>query len=144
MYVLDTNVVAELRKAKAGKADKNVTAWANSVAPASLFLSTISVLEMELGVLLLERRDAAQGAILRTWLDSHVLIAFANRILAVDTAVARRCAQLRVPDPKSERDAFIAATALVHGMVVVTRNVADFIATPVTTLDPWEYATDAA
>jgi predicted nucleic acid-binding protein len=140
MYVLDTNVVAELRKAKAGKADKNVTAWANSVAPASLFLSTITVLEMELGVLLMERRDAAQGAILRTWLDSHVLTAFADRILAIDTAVARRCVQLHVPDPKSERDAFIAATALVHGMVVVTRNVADFVATDVTTLNPWSPA----
>jgi len=70
MYLLDTNVVAELRKAKAGKANKRVTAWANSVAPASLFLSTITVLEMELGVLLMERRDVSQGAILRAWLRS--------------------------------------------------------------------------
>jgi predicted nucleic acid-binding protein len=144
MYLLDTNVVAELRKAKAGKANKSVTAWANSVAPASLFLSTITVLEMELGVLLMERRDAAQGAILRTWLDDHVLTAFADRILAIDTAIARQCAQLHVPDPKSERDAFIAATALVHGMIVVTRNVADFIATAVTTLNPWEHAIGVA
>jgi toxin FitB len=144
MYLLDTNVVAELRKAKAGKADKSVTAWANSVAPASLFLSTITVLEMELGVLLMERRDTAQGAILRTWLDGHVLTAFADRILAVDIAVARQCARLHIPDPKSERDAFIAATALVHGMIVVTRNVADFAATPVTTLNPWDHAIDAA
>lgn len=144
MYLLDTNVVAELRKAKAGKADKRVTAWANSVAPASLFLSTITVLEMELGVLLMERRDVSQGAILRAWLDGHVLIAFAERILPIDIEVARRCAQLHVPDPKSERDAFIAATALVHGMIVVTRNVADFAATPVTTLNPWDHAIDAA
>jgi predicted nucleic acid-binding protein len=140
MYLLDTNVVAELRKAKAGKADKYVTAWANRVAPASLFLSTITVLEMELGVLLMERRDATQGAILRTWLDGHVLTAFADRILTIDTAVARQCAQLHVPDPKSERDAFIAATALVHGMIVVTRNIADFAATAVTTLNPWKAA----
>jgi toxin FitB len=144
MYLLDTNVVAELRKARAGKADKSVTAWANSVAPASLFLSTITVLEMELGVLLMERRDAAQGAILRAWLDGHVLTAFADRILVIDTTVARQCAQLHVPDPKSERDAFIAATALVHGMIVVTRNVADFAATPVTTLNPWDRAIGAA
>lgn len=140
MYLLDTNVVAELRKARAGKADRRVTEWANSVAPASLFLSTITVLEMELGVLLMERRDPAQGAILRAWMDGHVLRAFAERILAIDTAVARRCAQLHVPDPKSERDAFIAATALVHGMVVVTRNVSDFKLTGVTTLNPWEHA----
>ena len=140
MYLLDTNVVAELRKAKAGKADKGVTAWASSVAPASLFLSTITVLEMELGILLMERRDPAQGAILRAWMDGHVLPAFAERILVIDTAVARRCAQLHVPDPKSERDAFIAATAFVHGMIVVTRNIADFAATNVATLNPWEHA----
>lgn len=140
MYLLDTNVVAELRKGKAGKADKGVMAWANGVAPASLFLSTITVLEMELGVLLMERRDPAQGAILRAWMDGHVLPTFAERILVVDTAVARRCAQLHVPDPKSERDAFIAATALVHGMTVVTRNVADFASTTVATLNPWERA----
>lgn len=138
MYVLDTNVVAELRKAKAGKADKNVTVWAESVAPSSLFLSTVTVLELELGVLLMERRDRSQGAVLRTWMDGHVLPTFAGRILAIDTAVARRCAQLHVPNPKSERDAFIAATALVHGMTVVTRNVADFASTDAATLNPWE------
>lgn len=138
MYVLDTNVVAELRKAKAGKADKNVTAWASSVAPASLFLSSITVLEMELGILLIERRDPTQGSVLRAWMEGHVLPAFADRILAVDTTVARRCAQLHVPDPKSERDAFIAATALVHGMTVVTRNVDDFTSTGVSTLNPWK------
>ena len=140
MYLLDTNVVAELRKAKAGKADKGVTAWANGVAPASLFLSTITVLEMELGILLMERRDPAQGAILRAWMDGHVLPAFAERILPIDTAVARRCARLHVPDPKSERDAFIAATAFVHGMTVVTRNVDDFATTDVAILNPWEHA----
>lgn len=138
MYLLDTNVVAELRKARAGKADQNVTAWAESVVPASLFLSTITVLEIELSVLLMERRDIQQGAVLRAWMDGHVLPAFADRILAIDTAVARRCAQLHVPNPKSERDAFIAATALVHGMTVVTRNVTDFTSTGVTTFDPWE------
>lgn len=140
MYLLDTNVVAELRKAKAGKADQAVTTWANSVAPASLFLSSITTLEIELGILLMQRRDPAQGAILREWMESHVLPAFAGRILAIDTIVARRCAQLHVPDPKSERDAFIAATALVHGFTMVTRNVADFAATGVVTLNPWNSA----
>ena len=140
MYVLDANIVAELRKAKAGRADKNATAWAESVAPSSLFLSTITVLELELGVLLMERRDQSQGAVLRNWMDGHVLPAFAGRILAIDTAVARRCTQLHVPNRKSERDAFIAATALVHGMTVVTRNVADFAAMGVATLNPWESA----
>jgi predicted nucleic acid-binding protein len=137
MLVLDTNVVAELRKAKAGKADKNVTAWAASVPTVSLYLSAITILELETGVLLAERRDPVQGALLRTWLTNHVLPAFAGRVLAIDTAVAQRCAGLHVPDPRADRDAIIAATALVHGMTVVTRNVADFAPTGVQLVNPW-------
>lgn len=138
MFLLDTNVVSELRKAKAGKADANVTAWANSVAYGSLFISAITVLELEIGILQRERRDAAQGRMLREWLESHVLPAFHDRILSIDAAVAQRCAGLHIPDPRAERDALIAATALVHGMTVVTRNIADFTATGVPLLDPWQ------
>lgn len=137
MFVLDTNVVSELRKAAAGKADPNVAAWAASVAAASLFLSAISILELEVGVLLVARRDAKQGEMLRLWLDRHVLPTFAGRVLAVDTPVALRCARLHVPDHRADRDALIAATALVHGMTVVTRNVADFEPTGVPFLNPW-------
>lgn len=138
MYLLDTNVVSELRKAKSGKADKNVIAWASSVNTASLFLSVVAVLELEMGVLAKERSDSAQGAILRDWLENHVLPAFAGRIIAIDTAVARRCAQLHVPDRRAERDTLIAATALEHSMTVVTRNIDDFVATGVRLLNPWE------
>jgi len=137
MYLLDTNVVSELRKAKSGKADANVVAWAASVPPLSLFLSVITVLELETGVLLVERRDPAQGGVLRIWLNDHVLPAFAGRILAVDTVVAQRCARLHVPDPRADRDALIAATALTHGLTVVTRNVADFAPAAVHVLNPW-------
>lgn len=137
MFVLDTNVVSELRKAKAGKAHPKVTAWATQVPAGSLYLSVITVLELEIGVLLVERRDAAQGATLRTWMDAHVMPAFAGRILPVDAAVALRCARLHVPHRLSERDALIAATALVHGMTVVTRNVADFQASDVPLVNPW-------
>lgn len=144
MYLLDTNVVSELRRAKAGKADPHVTAWALSVPVASLFLSAITVLELELGVLLIERRDPAQGAVLRMWLEQQVLPAFSGRILAVDTAVARRCARLQVPDPRSERDTLIAAMALTHGLIVVTRNVTDFRLTGVGTLDPWDFGRPSA
>jgi predicted nucleic acid-binding protein len=138
MYLLDTNVVSELRRAKSGKADKHVTAWAERVPAASLYLSVITVLELEMGVLLVERRDPAQGTSLRSWLDAQVLPAFAGRILAIDTAVAQRCAKLHVPDPRSDRDALIAATALIHGMAVATRNVADFAPTGVELFNPWE------
>ena len=137
MFLLDTNVVSELRKAKAGKADRNVAAWAKSAPASSLFVSAVTILELELGVLLAERRDPSQGALLRTWLESHVLAAFADRILPVDTAVARRSAGLHVPDPRPIRDALIAATALVHQLVVVTRDVADFAPTGAQVIDPW-------
>ena len=137
MYLLDTNVVSELRKARTGKADARVAAWAQATPASAMFLSAISVLELELGILLVERRDGAQAALLRAWLDHHVLPAFDGRILPVDTAVARHCAKLHVPDPRAERDALIAATALVHGLTVVTRNVGDFAATNVGVLNTW-------
>jgi len=138
MYLLDTNVVSELRKAKAGKADKNVIAWATNVSADSLFLSVITILELEIGIQLVERRDPTQGTLLRAWLEGQVLLAFSGRILPVDVPVAQRCAKLHVPDPRSDRDALIAATALVHGMTVITRNIADFQATGVELLNPWD------
>ena len=112
-------------------------AWAERVPTLSLFLSVITLLELETGVLLIERRDSSQGVILRRWLEMQVMPAFSGRILAVDTPVARRCARLHVPDPRSDRDALIAATALVHDLTVVTRNVADFESTGVRILNPW-------
>lgn len=138
MFVLDTNVVSELRKVRLGKADTNLTAWTESVDAADLFVSSITIMELELGVLLIERKDANQGALLRAWLEQHVLPEFSGRTLPIDTAVAQRCARLHVPDKRGERDALIAATALVHGMTVVTRNVADFKATGVPVINPWE------
>lgn len=140
MFVLDTNVVSELRKARHGGADANVVAWADRTDAAALYISAITVLELETGVLLIERRDPRQGAALRTWLDQQVLVAFKDRILPIDVAVARRCAALHVPGPRAERDALIAATALVHGMAVATRNTADFAATGVALIDPWAAA----
>ncbi len=140
MFVLDTNVVSELRKISLGKADPHVARWADSVDAGSLYISAITVLELELGVLQIERRDPQQGAVLRTWLDRLVLPEFEGRTLAIDTAVAQCCARLHVPDPRAERDALIAATALVHGMTVVTRNLADFKAMSAPLLNPWDTA----
>ena len=139
MFILDTDVVSELRKVKAGKAHRNVTAWNESVTLAQTYLSSITIHELEFGTLLLERKDRRQGSILRAWLDTRVLPEFEGRILPVDTAVAQRCAKLHVPDPRPLRDAFIAATALVHGMTVVTRNVSDFKPMGVEILNPWEW-----
>jgi len=138
MFLLDTNVISELRRPD--KADRNVLAWANAVPAANFFMSVISILEIELGARLIERKDAAQGAVLRAWINDHVLPRFDGRILAIDTPVAQRCAQLHVPNPRAERDALIAATALVHGLTVVTRNVGDFEATGVPLLNPWDRA----
>jgi predicted nucleic acid-binding protein len=137
MFILDTNVVSELRKMRLGKADPNVTKWADGVEAAALYLSVITLQELEIGVLLAERRDAAQGALLRSWLDFHVLPAFSGRILPIDLAVAQRSARLHVPNPRPIRDSLIAATALVHGMIVVTRNAADFEPTGVSFISPW-------
>ncbi|EMT0827797.1 type II toxin-antitoxin system VapC family toxin [Salmonella enterica] len=137
MYVLDTNVVSELRKARTGKIDANVAAWAESNDASALFVSSITIMELELGILSVERRDATQGSRLRSWLEQLVLPEFSGRTLPVDTAVALRCARLHVPDKRSERDAIIAATALVHCMTVVTRNVADFEPTGVAIINPW-------
>jgi predicted nucleic acid-binding protein len=135
MFLLDTNVLSELRRRE--RTHPKVAAWADAAHAAELFLSVITILEIEAGTLLLARRDEAQGAVLRAWIDGKVLPAFAGRILPIDTAVAQRCARLHVPNPRAERDALIAATALVHGLHVVTRNVADFEPMGVALLNPW-------
>jgi predicted nucleic acid-binding protein len=136
MYILDTDVISELRKGR--KADPNVRKWAERLPSASLYISVVSVLELEIGILLIQRRDKEQGAVLREWMDRHVLPTFSGRILAIDTEVAQRCATLHVPNPCCDRDALIAATALVYGLTVATRNVADFERTGVGVINPWE------
>ena len=135
MFLLDTNVVSELRRPE--RADANVRAWASNT-PSELYaISVVTVLELERGILLMERRDAVQGAILRRWLQHEILTPLAARILSIDVAIARRCASLHVPDPRPERDALIAATALTHRLTVVTRNTDDFEPMGVALLNPW-------
>lgn len=137
MYLLDTNVVSELRKARAGKADTNVIKWAGDTRPEMMYLSVVTVLELEMGILSMERRDHYQGTLLRRWLEDQVLPAFDGRILSIDTAVARKCAELHVPNKRAERDAMIAATALIYRMKVVTRNVGDFDQSVIELVNPW-------
>ncbi len=138
MFILDTDVVSELRKVKSGRADRNMAAWVIRLPAPALFLSCITIMELELGILFLERRDTAQGATLRSWLNQFVFPTFSNHVLPVDAAVAQRCAALHVPNRRPERDAFIGATALVHGMTVATRNVADFTSMGVPVINPWD------
>ncbi len=137
-YLLDTNVVSELRKIGDGKADARVAAWVDTEDAESFFISAITILELERGVLGFQRRDAAQGARLRAWLDNHVRPEFAGRILPIDDQIAMRCAHLHIPDRRNEVDALIAATALVHGLTVATRNVRDFEGTGVVVVNPWQ------
>ncbi len=134
MYLLDTNVISELRTARA---DPNVAEWSAAQSPSSLFLSVIVILELEIGILRKQRRDPAQAAALRYWLNNRVLPEFSNRLLDINKDVALQCAHLHVPNTRSERDALIAATALGHGMTVVTRNTADFAPMHIPLLNPW-------
>lgn len=135
MYLLDTNVVSELRKGR--RADPNVAAWAGDISSNEMFISVISIMELRMGILSLARKDTQQADMLASWLDNSVVPAFAGRILPIDLSVANQCAILHVPDPRSDRDALIAATAITHGMTVATRNIKDFRATGVSLVNPW-------
>ena len=136
-YLLDTNVVSELRKVGDGKADLNVTTWLSGQDSRDLYISAITILELERGILSIQRRDIEQGSRLRAWMDSRVRPEFAERILSINEAIATRCAHLHIPDRRNEADALIAASAIVHGLAVVTRNIHDFQGTGVVLVDPW-------
>ena len=138
MYLLDTNVISEQRRIGTAKENSNVAAWTRATPIDLMSVSVISLCELEVWVLQTERRDPGQGVRMRRWFEDRVIDAFRDRICRIDEAIASRCASLRVPDPKPVADALIAATALVHGLTVVTRNVADFAPMGVKLLNPWE------
>lgn len=138
MYLLDTNVISELRKASVNKADINVVNWANTISVSEMYISVITIMEIELGILLVERKDIKQAKTLQEWLNKQVLPAFMNRIIPFDVSEAQYCASLHFPNPKSERDAMIAATASVHNMKVVTRNISDFKEMRINMINPWD------
>ena len=142
-FLLDTNALSEMRKIRLGRADPKLAAWSEQVTASDLFVSVITLQEIEQGLLLLQRRDAAQAGPLRHWFDAQVLPLFAGRTLPVTIEIALCCARLNVPDPKPYRDGLIAATALVHGLTVVTRNEADFSATGAALLNPWTWTITA-
>lgn len=135
MFILDTNVVSELRKRN--RANRAVIEWATSIDTALFYISSVVVFEIRLGALLIDRRDPVQGALMLKWIEKDIISRFEGRIFPVDTEVAKRAAELHVPNPRQDRDAFIAATALVHDMTVVTRNERDFAGTGVRVMNPW-------
>lgn len=137
MYLLDTNVISELRKIKSGKANKAVEEWGKSIPVSAMFVSVITILELEMGILAKERKDKIQSRVLREWFDKQVMPTFKDRIIPIDVSVAKQCAKFHVPNPKSERDALIAATAKTHGMILVTRNLADFKDIKIKLINPW-------
>lgn len=137
-YLLDTNVVSELRKSER-RADRSVRSWVASRAPSDLYLSAVTILEVEIGISRLIRRDHAQAGRLQTWLEDELIKVFSGRILPIGVSVARRAGRLHAPDPRPERDALIAATAAVHDLTVVTRNVDDFEPMGVAIIDPWSH-----
>jgi hypothetical protein len=142
MFLLDTNVISEMRKASrtktySPKMDDRVASWVESVPAVQLYLSVVSILELERGFHLLQQRDPEQAAMIRSWVRNSVVPGFGDRILAVDLEIAQRCAALQTPNPIEFRDSLIAATAIVRGMTVVTRNVAHFEGSGVSILNPW-------
>lgn len=140
MYLLDTDIVLELRNAKAGGTDAGLASWAAGVARSSLFISAVTLLELETGAARVERKDKAAGLALRTWLDDQVAAAFEGRILPVDAAVVRGRSRLPLTDA---RDALLAATALEHGLILVTRDVSAFKVNRLKLFNPWGFKPEA-
>lgn len=138
-YLLDTNVISELRKARSRLIDPGVSAWTDTVDAGDMFLSVITLMEIEKGIAQVARRDVRQASTLRNWFETVVLVEFSDRILPFDAEAARYCARLHVPDQRSANDAIIAAIAWQHDMVVVTRNVKDFTGMDAQLINPWEW-----
>jgi predicted nucleic acid-binding protein len=141
MHLLDTPVVAALRNARSAGADPGMTLWASGVPRQSLFISAITLHELEDQAARAERQDRNTGAMWRAWIDDHVMRAFDGRVLAVDAAVVRRAAGLGYAE---QRDGLIAATALEHGLTLATLRPRAFKTGRVRVFNPLGYAPEAS
>lgn len=137
MYLLDTNVISEIRKVNAGKANAGVTQWTKKTSQSLMYVSVISLMEIEQGILRLERKDTVQACLLKDWFHNIVLPSFDNNVVNIDKNIALTCATLHVPDQKPANDSLIAATALIHDLTLVTRNTKDFEQTGVKLFNPF-------
>ncbi|WP_238945404.1 type II toxin-antitoxin system VapC family toxin [Allofranklinella schreckenbergeri] len=140
MYLLDTNVISELRKAEKGRADAQVMQWFAHIQSQQAYVSVISLAEIQIGILLLARRDSQAATTLQDWLEARLLPEFANRILPLDSRAALLSAQFHIPDKSPLNDAYIAATAKAHGLTLVTRNVRDFEGLGIEVFNPFAAA----
>ncbi len=143
MYLLDTNIISEGRKLGTSRVDPHTALWLGRIDAEASYVSAMTIFELERGVRQMERRDTSQGAVLRRWFNDQIMVNYEHRTLPLSREVALICAGLHIPDPKSERDAWIAATAIEAGLTVVTRNVDDFATMGVTLINPFEAAVSA-
>lgn len=134
MYLLDTNVISELRKRDG---DAGVKQWIRAQTTSDLTISVVTVIEIETGILRVARTDPDQARSLNRWFEQHVLTGFVGRVVPLDMPAARRVPPLHIPDPAPRHDALIAGTALARGLTVVTRNVRDFDRMGVDYVNPW-------
>jgi predicted nucleic acid-binding protein len=141
MHLLETAVVWELRGARAGRCDAGVAAWTSSRPRTELFVSVLTIAEIGASAAQVARGDKAGSATIRRWADTRVTAAFEGRVLPIDGAIAARAGALGYADM---RDALIAATALEHGLTLVTRRAPAFKLGKVRTFDPWGFQPDAA
>lgn len=139
MFLLDTNVISEMRKIDSGRADSHVSTWIDEQDASDLYVSVVTLAELDYGIRLKQRRDPNQSLFLRRWFNHSVLPFFEDRIVTIDFQIAMKYSEINVPNHLPDRDSWIAATALVHTFVVVTRNTKDFEASGVALYNPWTF-----